>query len=237
MKRICLWSGPRNVSTALMYAFAQRTDTKVVDEPLYAHYLKVSGMQHPGYQEVLDAMNNNGNAVIAELMAYKAKPVYFMKHMAHHLVELNREFLKETMNVILVRDPEQMLPSLVNQIPVPNLRDTGLAIQANLFNELREIGQQPPVLDAKEVLLNPRFILIELCKQLDIPFDENMLSWKAGPLPEDGVWAPHWYHNVHKSTGFQEYSEKTEPFPERLKPLLEECKPHYDYLLEFAIRN
>lgn len=237
MKRICLWSGPRNVSTALMYAFAQRPDTKVVDEPLYGHYLRVSDMQHPGYQEVLDAMNTDGNAVISELMAYRGRPVYFMKHMAHHLVELERNFLKNTLNVLLIRDPEQMLPSLVNQIPVPNLRDTGLAIQAELLNELRELGQNPPVLDAKEVLVNPRKVLIELCKQLSLTFDENMLSWEAGPLPEDGVWASYWYHNVHKSTGFQEYTEKPDPFPERLKPLLEECKPHYEYLLNFAIKG
>ena len=163
MKRICLWSGPRNVSTALMYAFAQRSDTKVVAEPLYAHYLSISGMQHPGYQDVLDAMEHDGNRVIAELMAYRGKSVYFMKHMAHHLVDLDRKFLRDTVNVLLVRDPEQMLPSLVNQIPVPNLRDTGLAIQADLFKELRKMGQQPPVLDSKEVLLNPRAVLSKLC--------------------------------------------------------------------------
>lgn len=237
MKRICLWSGPRNVSTALMYAFAQRSDTKVVDEPLYGHYLRVSGMQHPGYQEVLDAMEQDGNKVIKELMAYRGRPVYFMKHMAHHLVGLDREFLKDTLNVLLIRDPQQMLPSLVNQIPVPNLRDTGLAIQADLLRELQDLGQQPPVLDAKEVLLSPRTVLTELCKQLDLSFEESMLNWKAGPLPEDGVWARHWYHKVHQSTGFQEYTEKTDPFPERLKLLLEECKPHYDYLLEFAIQG
>ncbi|MGH1362238.1 MAG: sulfotransferase family protein [Calditrichia bacterium] len=235
MKRICLWSGPRNVSTALMYSFAQRSDTKVADEPLYGHYLRVSGMKHPGYQEVLDAQNTDGNAVLADLMSYAERPVFFIKHMAHHLVDVDRSFLADTVNVLLVRDPEQMLPSLINQIPTPNLRDTGLAIQADLFRELQNLGQMPAVLDAKATLLNPEGVLKKLCQHIGLRFDPAMLQWQAGALEEDGVWAPHWYHNVHKSTGFQEYTEKTDPFPEELRLLLAECKPHYEFLLDKAI--
>lgn len=221
-----------------MYSFAQRPDTRVVDEPLYAHYLRVSGAEHPGAAEVLAAMDSDGERVVREvLMGDYDRPVVFFKQMAHHLVELDRSFLATSVNVLLTRDPEEMLPSLVNQIPHPTLRDTGLAVQSALLAELRELGQEPPVLDSREVLLDPRGALTQLCARLGIPFFDEMLSWPAGARPEDGVWAPHWYHNVHRSTGFDTYHRKTAPFPEPLRPLLEECRPHYQALAAVAIRG
>ncbi len=239
--RVNLWSGPRNVSTALMYSFGQRPDTRVVDEPLYGHYLRVSGADHPGAAQVMAAMETDGEAVVREVILGPApdeeedKPVVLFKQMAHHLVELDRGFLTQTANVLLVRDPVEMLPSLVNQIPEPTLRDTGLAAQSRLLAELRALGQEPPVLEAREVLRDPRGVLGELCRRLDIPFYEEMLAWPAGPRPYDGVWAPHWYHAVHRSTGFEPYRPKQEPFPERLLPLLSECRPHYAALAAAAI--
>jgi hypothetical protein len=236
--RINLWSGPRNVSTALMYSFAQRDDTRVVDEPLYAHYLRVSGALHPGGAEVLAAQNNDGEQVVRDLILGPCdRPVLFMKQMAHHLVELGHDFLAQTANVLLIRDPAQMLPSLVNQIPQPSLRDTGLATQAALFEELRALGQNPPVLDAKLLLLNPRSVLRQLCDRLRLGFQEQMLHWPAGARAEDGVWARHWYDNVHKSTGFEAYREKREPFPQRLLPVLNDCQPHYEFLERMALRG
>ncbi|MEZ4699934.1 MAG: hypothetical protein R2834_06360 [Rhodothermales bacterium] len=234
---ICLWSGPRNVSTALMYAFRQRPDTRVVDEPLYAHYLRVSGAEHPGGNDVLAGMENDGARVIQRVVygAYD-RPNAFLKHMAHHLVDLDLSFLDDTVNIMLVRDPEQMLPSLINQIPEPTLRDTGLARQTQLLDDLTARGQTPAILDARALLLNPRGVLEKLCRHLDLPFDEGMLAWPTGPKPEDGVWAPHWYHNVHQSTTFARYSEKSDPFPDRLKPLLDACRPHYERLLARAIQ-
>ncbi len=235
--RINLWSGPRNVSTALMYSFAQRPDTRVVDEPLYAHYLRVSGADHPGAQEVLAAMETDGERVVETVILGPCdRPVVFFKQMAHHLVALDHGFLARTTNVLLVRDPEEMLPSLINQIPNPVLRDTGLAAQSALLAELLSLGQDPPVLEARELLRDPEGVLGELCRRLGIPFFAEMLRWRAGARPEDGVWAPHWYHNVHRSTGFEAYRPKTAPFPAQLRPLLAECKPHYAALDARALR-
>lgn len=236
-KLICLWSGPRNVSTALMYSFARRDDTRVVDEPLYGHYLRVSGARHPGREEVLAVMDTDGNRVMTRLLARRwDRPVVFMKQMAHHLDRLDTAFLDETVNVLLIRDPREMLPSLVNQIPEPALRDTGLARQWRLYENLLERGQKPRVLDSKELLTDPEAVLTRLCRELDLPFDRAMLAWPAGPIPEDGIWAPHWYHNVHRSTGFQAYAPKTAPFPDSLRPLHDECKPYYRRLYAQAIK-
>ena len=221
-----------------MYSFRQRSDTRVVDEPLYGHYLRVSNAKHPDRDSVLAHMNLDGNAVMDQLLADDCdRPVLFLKQMAHHLDQLDRAFLVGTDNIFLVRDPEQMLPSLVNQIPEPKLRDTGLCIQADLLDELVELGQQPPVLDARYLLLDPAGVIAQLCRRLSLPFESAMLSWPAGPKPEDGIWAPHWYDNVHKSTGFLPFAEKTAPFPERLKPLLDECKPCYERLVRYAIKS
>ena len=235
--RINLWSGPRNVSTALMYSFAQRSDTRTVDEPLYAHYLRVSDADHPGRDEVLAAQEPDGETVVRDvLLGPSDRPVVFFKQMAHHLVELDRAFLAKTANVILTRDPREMLPSLSENLPEPRLRDTGYAVQTELLEELRRIGQEPPVLDAKELLTDSRSVLGELCRRLGIPFEEAMLSWKPGPRPEDGVWAPHWYKNVHRSSGFEPYRPKLSMVPKRLESLLAECRPHYEALSRVAIR-
>ncbi len=235
--RICLWSGPRNVSTALMYSFAQRADTRVVDEPLYGHYLRVSGARHPGREEVLRAMECDGEKVVRELILGACdRPVLFMKQMAHHLVDLDLGFLERATNLLLIRDPADMLRSLVHQLPEPRLADTGMAVQHQLLDRLVAMGQEPPVLESRQLLLDPPGVLARLCHRLGLEFDPAMLHWPAEPRPEDGVWAPHWYHNVHRSTGFAPYRRKTKPVPERLKAVLEECRPHYQALFRDAIR-
>ena len=219
---ICLWSGPRNVSTALMYSFAQHEGVAIVDEPLYGHYLRVTGADHPGRDDVIAAMNCDGDVVMTELMRRQAehpRPRLFIKHMAHHLVDINLGFLRDTCNIILIRDPRDMLPSLSIQIPEPGLADTGLQRQWDLFADLLDAGQEPAILDSRELLTNPRSVLERLCEYIGLPFKSAMLSWEAGPRPEDGVWAPHWYHAVHQSTGFAPYQPKT-GFPERLRSLL-----------------
>ena len=236
---ICLWSGPRNVSTALMYSFAQNERVAVIDEPLYGHYLRVTGAGHPGSADVIAAMDCDGNAVMRELLRRQAEnpePRLFMKHMAHHLVDIDLGFLHETCNIFLIRDPRDMLPSLSIQLPEPRLADTGLQRQWELFSELLEAGQQPAILDSRELLASPRDVLRQLCEHIGLPFTTAMLSWEAGPRPEDGVWAPHWYHAVHRSTGFAPYRPKSE-FPDRLRPLLDECQPWYERLFEHAIRT
>ncbi len=231
--RICLWSGPRNVSTALMYSFAQRRDTQVLDEPLYAHYLATTGVEHPGREEVLAAMDTDGERVVREVVLGPARrPVLFMKQMAHHLVGLDRAFLAATDNVLLIRDPAEVLTSLAHQLAEPRLADTGLAVQAELLEDL----DQPLVVDSRELLLDPPGVLSQLCAGLGLEFDAAMLSWPAGPRPEDGVWAPHWYANVHRSSGFKPYRPKREPLPARLGPVLAACRPYYERLYRRAIR-
>ncbi|MCH8931284.1 MAG: sulfotransferase family protein [Proteobacteria bacterium] len=236
-RHICLWSGPRSVSTALMYSFGQRDDTRIVDEPLYGHYLRVTGANHPGREAVLSAMDTDGDRVMKRLIERPHdRPILFMKQMAHHLVDLDFSFLKQTINVLLIRDPVEMLPSLAIQLPEAGLADTGLATQCELLERLGEFGQQAIVLDSRELLKNPRAVLAKVCQKLAIPFAEDMLSWPPGPRTEDGVWARHWYYRVHRSTGFSPYRPKTEPFPAHLERLLEQCQPYYQRLYEYALK-
>ncbi len=226
-KRICLWSGPRNISTALMYSFAQRNDTTVVDEPLYAHYLTSTDAReyHPGADEVIANQANTADEVIKKIIfgSYDT-PVVFFKQMTHHLVDLDWDFLEDTVNVILTRDPKDMLLSYSKKVEQPTMRDVGYAKQLELYNHLTDIGQQPMVLDSKEILMDPEVKLTDLCAYLGIPFDEAMLSWEKGPRPEDGVWAKHWYYNVHNSTGFKPYEPKADSLPDHLKDLWEKCE-------------
>lgn len=236
-KPVCLWSGPRNVSTALMYSFAQRSDTRVVDEPLYGHFLRVTGADHPGRDEIMAQIDCDGPAVMERLLseAERSPGVLFMKQMAHHLVDIDTSFLERTHNIFLVRDPQQMLPSLTIQLPHANLSDTGLKMQWELYEHLLACGQEPAIIDSRELLLDPRTVLSQVCEHLGLPFTEAMLSWQAGPRPEDGVWAPYWYHSLHQSTGFSGYVEK-DHFPAELEPLLAECRPWYDKLYARAFK-
>jgi hypothetical protein len=235
---ICLWSGPRNVSTALMYSFAELSGVQVVDEPLYGHYLQTSGAPHPGRQEVIDTLDCDGHRVMQSLLQQQENDPskrLFIKHMAHHLVDLDLAFLRSTYNIFLLRDPREMLPSLTVQLPNASLRDTGLKRQWEVFSDLADAGAAALILDSRELLLDPASVLRTACDRLDLEFDSNMLSWEAGPRPEDGVWAKHWYHAVHKSTGFAPYHSKID-FPNHLQSLLDECSPWYDNLFEHAIR-
>ena len=241
-KRICLWSGPRNISTALMYAFAQRSDTHVIDEPLYAHYLhtkygaETQDSTHPGTAEVMASMSTDSEQVIKEVILGPCeKPVLFMKQMAHHLIDIDRRFLEQTLNLFLIRDPREMLPSLAKVIGTPTLADTGFKTQHDLFIDLRAAGQSPPILDARLLLENPSSVLCQLCARLGLPFEASMLSWEAGGNPADGVWARYWYQNVHRSTGFAPYRPKSEPFPAALEAVFAECSGYYAVLHREAI--
>jgi hypothetical protein len=236
--RLNVWSGPRNVSTALMYSFAQRPDTRVVDEPLYGHYLRVSGAAHPHAAEVMRQMDTDGERVVRETIFGDGfdRPVVFFKQMAHHLVDLDRGFLAQTANVLLTRHPRDVLPTLAVQLAQPTLRDTGYAAQVELLAELRALGQPGLVLDAAELLRDPESVLRQFCAGLGLDWEPAMLEWEAGPKPYDGCWAADWYENVHRSTGFAPYRPKEEPFPERLAPLLAECLPFYERLYAAAIK-
>jgi Sulfotransferase domain len=221
-----------------MYSFAQRDDTSVYDEPLYAHYLTNTAAKdyHPGADEIIATMQNDGEKVVADvILGPQPTAVAFFKQMTHHLVDLDQTFMSKTVNVMLTRHPRDMLPSYAEQVSKPTLRDVGYKMHLDLVQYLQSLGQEPAVLDSEATLNNPRGVLEKLCERIGIPFDEAMLSWPAGARPEDGIWAEYWYESVHRSTGFQPYRLKTEPFPEHLKPLFDECMPYYVALAKEAI--
>ena len=238
-KRINLWSSPRNISTALMYSFAQRPDTAVVDEPLYAHYLKrqTTEAAHPGHDEILGSQNENGREVVKQMLHHDyGKNVVVFKQMTHHLVQLKPDFLKEMQNVLLIRDPRAILNSFSKVVDNVTAEDIGIPQQFELFRRLKEAGTLAAVVDARQLLMNPTGVLEQLCQRLSIPFTEGMLSWPAGPRPEDGVWAKHWYANVHKSTGFQPWKEKTYSLSPALSVIAEDCSAAYETMLQEALK-
>jgi len=234
--RINMWSSPRNLSTAMMYSWRQRHDTTVVDEPLYAHYLHVSGRRHPGSEEVLAAQDTTGAVVVGEVMLGRYEtPVVFFKQMAKHLVEIDRSFLTDFHNVLLTRDPHDMLTSFQLQMPDATLDDTGFPEMIDILDTLLAAGEEPVVIDSTLLLQDPRRVLSELCDRLGLMFDEAMLSWPAGPKPEDGVWAPHWYDSVHRSTGWQPDVPKHAELLPNVVDAYEASLPLYRRLLPYRI--
>lgn len=221
-----------------MYAFAQRPDTRVVDEPLYAHYLAATGADHPGRRAVLEAQSTSADEVVREVILGEVdRPVLFVKNMAHHMVGVDRAFLGELTNLFLIRHPRDLLTSLVETIPRPELRDTGYRAQYDLFEHVTDrLGRIPIVIDSRDLRDHPRAVLSRVCERAGIGFDPAMLAWEAGPIPEDGVWAEHWYDAVHASTGFRPYEPKEKAVPERLSGLLETCLDLYERMAEHAIR-
>ena len=230
-----MWSGPRNVSTAMMYSFAQRPDCKVWDEPLYGYYLKKTGVHHPGHEQILKQMEVNGPDICKQMIERQFKePILFIKNMAHHLTGLDRAFIYKMTNILLIRDPEEMLPSLIQHVPKPTLRDTGLQSQWQVYSELIKV-QDPLVIDSKRFLSQPREMLHKICIELAIPFYDDMLHWRRGPIREDGVWSKYWYQQIHLSSGFKPYKKKKEGVPKFLEPLLEDCNQYYHKLLKHAL--
>jgi len=234
--RINCWSGPRNISTALMYSFRQRPDTTVVDEPLYAHYLRVSGRIHPGRDDVLRTQNPNGETVIAnQILGDFDTPVVFFKQMAHHLEGLDRTFLGQCRNILLTRHPAEMIASFAVNVPDVTLADTGLTQLVELLDAILDGGNEPVVIDSRALLDDPPRVLAEVCRRIGIGFDEAMLSWPAGTKPEDGSWGEHWYHNVRQSTGFSPRAAKDVVLPKELEPVLAHALPLYERLAKHAV--
>ncbi len=235
-----MWSGPRNISTALMRSWGSRSDTVVVDEPLYAHYLDATGRDHPGRDEVIAHGETDWQRVADRLTGPipSGASIYYQKHMAHHLLpDMAFDWVQDLRNAFLIREPREMLTSLVEFLPEPTLADTGLPQQWDLFQRLHEeTGEPPPVIVARDVLKDPEAVLRALCDALSVPFRDAMLSWKPGPRETDGVWAKHWYDAVYDSTGFQPYEPKDEPVPDRLQDLHGECRSIYDTLYDHRLR-
>ena len=229
-----MWSGPRNLSTALMRSFENRPDCLVIDEPLYAYYLAATGLDHPGRDDVLAAQSPDWPTAIGQITGGAVgSPIQYQKHMTHHLLpEVDRDRLGPLRHAFLIRDPERVLISYAKVRDEPTLADLGLPQQAEIFERFGG-----PVLDAADLLADPQCLLTVLCAELGIAFDPAMLHWPPGPRASDGVWAPYWYAGVESSTGFAPVTAgATDQLPDRLRPLLDRCRPYYESLAEHRLR-
>jgi hypothetical protein len=238
--RIAMWSGPRNISTALLRSWGNRADTAVIDEPFYPFYLKATDKQHPGADEVIATGETDWRTVVALLSgpAPKGMKIFFQKHMAHHLLpEIDRQWLVGVTNCFLIRDPADVITSYCKRNDDPALEDLGFVQQAEIFEWICDrTGQIAPVIDAKEVLQDPARTLRLLCDAVGVEFDDAMLSWPAGLRETDGIWAKYWYDEVARSTSFQPYRPKTEQVPERLSEIHARCRQCYERLYRYRLR-
>jgi len=228
--RIAMWSGPRNISTAMMRAFENRADCTVVDEPFYGYYLRASGIDHPGREQIIAAMDCDWRSVARTLTEGAcATPVFYQKHMTHHMLpEVDLGFTERLLNCFLVREPVRMVASYARVRPEFDLLDLGLPQQLRIFRHVAaHTGRSPLVLDAAEVLADPKSALARLCAHLGIGFDERMLRWPPGSRASDGVWAPHWYASVEASTGFEPPPGPAPKLPPRYLRIAQQAEALY----------
>jgi len=237
-----MWSGPRNISTAMMRAWENRPDTAVIDEPFYACYLAETGLDHPGREDIIAAQPTDWRTVAAALTGPVpgGREIFFQKHMAQHLLPgMGRDWLGDVTNAILIRHPDEVVASYVQRRPgVPVApEELGYPQQLEIFERVADgTGSPPPVLDARDVLEDPRRMLGLLCEAVGVPFSEAMLSWPPGRRDSDGVWAPHWYAAVERSTGFAPYQAPKTPLDPAWRPLADACAPAYRRLYEVRLR-
>jgi hypothetical protein len=237
--RLAMWSGPRNLSTAMMYAFASRGDCAVVDEPFYGAYLAATGIDHPMRDAVIAAQPVDPAQVAADCLGPIPgnKALYYQKHMTLHMIPgFDRAFMRGLTNVFLIRHPARVVASYARKRENPTLADIGFVQQAELFDEVAGwLGQAPLVIDSGSIRENPEAALRALCGALGIAFQPQMLRWPAGPKPYDGVWAPHWYGAVHRSSGFEEPEGALPDLSAGQAALVEAALPHYDRLAQHAL--
>jgi hypothetical protein len=231
-----MWSGPRNISTAMMRSWGSRPNCIVCDEPFYAHYLKNNTTTpHPGREATLAHHETDWRKVVAWLIGpvKSGTKVFYQKHMAHHLLlpEVEFHWMDQLTNCFLIREPREMLASLIEFLPNPTLPETGLPQQVALYRRLSTMPGQPcPVIEGRDVLAHPREMLTKLCEAIGIPFEEGMLSWAPGPRDTDGAWGPYWYDKVYKTTSFGPKRSCKTDLPARLEPLARQCTELYDEL-------
>ena len=232
--RVAMWSGPRNISTAMMRAWENRDDCAVVDEPLYAAYLKATGLDHPGRDEVIAAGDTDPARVVTALLGPIPgdRPIWYQKHMSHHLLPgMDHEWIHALNNVLLIRDPDEVVASYLKSRATVTPEEIGLPQQGRLFDELSErSGAAPLVIDAGDFLRTPEAHLRALCAQLGIAFSARMLHWPAGPRDSDGIWAPYWYEQVWKSTGFEPWQARKPQLDGDAARVADVCRPVYERL-------
>lgn len=235
-----MWSGPRNISTAMMRAWGNRTDTAVIDEPFYPYYLARTGDPHPGAEEVIALGETDWRKVVADLIvpAPEGKAIFYQKQMTHHLLpEVDRGWLRGVVNCFLIRDPREVIASYLKKNHEPSVEDLGFVQQAALFDRVRvDTGQTPPVIDARDILERPEQTLRMLCEAIGVEFDVRMLSWPTGRRDTDGVWGKHWYAEVERTTGFQPYVARAAEIPPQLEPVYEEGRAVYERLFQGRLR-
>jgi hypothetical protein len=238
--RIAMWSGPRNISTAMMRSFEARGDTAVVDEPFYAAYLIRTGLDHPMREEVIASQSTDPRDIQRVLLGPVpgGKAVWYQKHMTLHVLPGSAlDWMARVRNAFLIRNPRAVLASYALKRAAVTSSDIGYRQQRELFErEADRLGVAPPVVDAADVLENPRATLARLCAALGIPFTSSMLRWPAGRRVTDGVWAPAWYRSVERSTGFEPQGPTRDaPLPPHLQALADEAQPHYEALRSHRI--
>ena len=238
--RIAMWSGPRNISTALMRAWENRDDCVVWDEPLYGYYLDATGIPHPGAAEVIADQGTDAEAIIARCIGPVAadKPIFYQKHMTLHLLpQLDRGWLSSLRNCFLIRQPEAVIASYAAVRSEATLEDIGFVQQAELFDQVCELSDELPlVIDSREFLLDPESMLRAICQRLGIEFEPQMLAWPAGRRDSDGVWAKYWYDSVWRSTGFAPYQEKNYELCAKDRQIASQARPYYEKLYQHRLQ-
>ena len=235
--RIAMWSGPRNISTTMMRSFSSRSDTHVTDEPFYAYYLKRSGVTHPGYEQILQSNTTDYNHIMNRLINHipNKKSVWYQKHMAHHLdPNDNLKWTNSFLNCLLIRDPNYVIASYIKKNDLKNIDELGYTQLLKIF---QYHDNQIPIVDAKDILLNPEGMLRKLCFLFNIVFEEKMLSWDKGAHPQDGIWGKYWYDRLWESTTFSLYEEKESIIDDAYKDILEECINIYDELYQYRVQT
>ena len=228
--KIAVWSGPRNFSTAMMYAFGNRADFTAMDEPFYAPYLAKSGLDHPMTAEILATHEVDPEKVALTCANEGPKPHKYMKHMPHHMLDgFSLGWTKDCVNIHLIRHPARVIASYAAKRENPTLDDIGFHQQAALYGRIGGI-----VIDSFDIRQDPEVALKDFCSQIDLPFDPAMLGWPAGPKAFDGVWASHWYGAVHQSTGFAGAEGPLPDLEGAAADLLEAALPHYEKLKFFS---
>ena len=241
--RIAMWSGPRNISTAMMRAWENRQDTVVVDEPLYGPYLFQTGKKHVAHQEIMQVQGIDWQPIVEYLTqqapsdaTIKTK-IFYQKHMSHHLTEdIELDFVDQLSNAFLIRHPNDVLSSYLHKHPHATPEDLGYPQQVKLFNWIKQrTGITPPIFESKDILKDPAGMLKKLCNALNVPFDPTMLSWPKGYRESDGIWAEHWYNKVIESTGFSAYQPKENKLNKQEQSITDACLPYFKALQKFKI--
>ncbi|MDP4031371.1 MAG: HAD family hydrolase [Pseudorhodobacter sp.] len=237
--RIAMWSGPRNLSTALMYAFAARGDCAVWDEPFYAAYLAATGLDHPMREAVIAAgeIDPDGVAAACKGPVPQGRRLFYQKHMTLHMLPgFDRSWMRDCANVFLIRHPARVVASYARKRESPSLADIGFVQQAELFDEVAGwTGQPPLVIDCADIRADPRGALVRLCMGLGVDFSERMLHWPAGGHASDGAWAAHWYGAVHRSTGFEGPEGALPALSQGYAALAGQALPFYDQLAAYRL--